>query len=251
VAHVDLTEALRRLSVETWDLRSIFEVEAVEHFGDMDTPVWKRLRESVPGPPSTDWSDDDWKLHMTTHQRNKAIAFTMQMYAARHITLTPVYLTQSEYDEVISQESAGIDVCIDRIPVVLDSELSREQVLETRRDKEAVQKFNRLRRWFTTDLAKKSATEISATLEKRIDDYEYALKQHGIKTALAGTTSVLSFIAGPTALQLLTSSPLAAVAGGLVLASGAVAWIGKRLIERSDLKRDEVAYIYDVKKLVA
>jgi hypothetical protein len=39
--------------------------------------------------------------------------------------------------------------------------------------------------------------------------------------------------------------------GGVVLASGAVAWIANRLIERSDLKRDEVAYIYDVKKLVA
>jgi hypothetical protein len=60
----------------------------------------------------------------------------------------------------------------------------------------------------------------------------------------------VSFIAGPAALELLTSSPLAAAAGGLVVASGAVAWIGKRLIERSELKRDEVAYIFDVKKLV-
>jgi hypothetical protein len=32
-------------------------------------------------------------------------------------------------------------------------------------------------------------------------------------------------------------------------ASGAVAWIGNIMIYRSDLKRDEIAYIYDVRKL--
>ena len=251
VAHTDVTEALRRLSLETWDLRSIFEIEAIQHFADMDTPVWKSLRDSLPKSPSGDGSDKDWTLYMSTNQRNKAIRLLVKIYEAKNITLTPIYLTQTEFHEGTSYESTGLEVCIDCIPAIVDSDLTWEQVFETRRDKEAVQKFNRLRRWFTTDLAKKSAVEIRAILEKKLDDYEYALRRHGIKTALAGATSVLSFVAGPAAVQLLTSSPLAAVAGGLVLASGAIAWIGQSLIERSDLNREEVAYIYDVKKLVA
>jgi hypothetical protein len=120
-AHTDVTEALRRLSVETWDLRSIFEVEAIHHFQEMETPQWKQLRERVPPPPSCDWQDDDWKLYMTTHQRNKAIAFIVQMYSARGINLIPVYLTPSEYEEVTIQESTGLDVCLDGIPLVADS----------------------------------------------------------------------------------------------------------------------------------
>jgi hypothetical protein len=111
--------------------------------------------------------------------------------------------------------------------------------------------LNRLRRWFTLNLAKMSESEIKATLEEKLDDYQHALKKHGIETVLAGATSILSFSAGPTATALLTSSPLAALASGVVVASGAVAWIGNKLIGRSELKRDEMAYIYDVQKLVA
>src|SRR5437764_9524253 len=124
---------------------------------------------------------------MTTQQRNKAIAFIVQMYAARGIRLTPVYLTPSEYEEVTTQQSTGLEISLDHIPVVLDSELTWEQVFELRRDKEATQKLNRLRRWFTNDLGKKSAEEINATLEDKLDDYQYALKKHGIRTILAGT----------------------------------------------------------------
>ncbi len=101
------------------------------------------------------------------------------------------------------------------------------------------------------DLAEKSESEIRATLEKKIDDYQYALHKHDMETVLAGFTSVLTFSAGPTAAALLTSSPWAALAGGVALASGPVAWIGTKLIERSALNRDEVAYIYDVQKLMA
>ena len=61
----------------------------------------------------------------------------------------------------------------------------------------------------------------------------------------------LTFAAGATALALLTSSPLAAITGGVLIASGATAWVGKRLIERSELKRAEVAYICSVTPLSA
>jgi hypothetical protein len=232
----DVTEALRRLNAETWNLENIFEIEALQHFGEEETPLWKQLRESLPLSDFID-IDDNWELYMSTHQRNKAIAFIVQLYAARGISLTPIYLTALEHDEVTPQESPGLEVVLDHIPTAIETKLTWEQVFDFRRDKDAVERLNRLRRWFTLDLAKKSESEIKATLEEKIDDYQYALKKHGIQTVFAGATSVLSFSAGPTAAALLTSSPLAALASGVVVVSGAVAWIGTKWIERSALKR--------------
>jgi hypothetical protein len=251
-SYADVSEALRHLNAETWDLDAIFEIEAVQHFGEKATPLWEELRERFPltPPDFVDWAKDG-ELYLSTHQRNKAIAFIVQLYEAKGIQLTPIYLTAQEHDEVTVQESPGLAVVLDYIPTPVDARLTWDQVSEFRQDRKSVQKLNRLRRWFTLDLAKMSESEIKATLEKKLDDYQYALKKHGIETVLAGATSILSFSAGPTATALLTSSPLAALASGIVVASGAVAWIGNKLIERSKLKRDEMAYIYDVQKLVA
>lgn len=55
-------------------------------------------------------------------------------------------------------------------------------------------------------------------------------------------------MAGLTVIELLILSPLTAAAGGLNLASEAAAWIGKRMIERYDVKRDEITYIYVVQE---
>jgi hypothetical protein len=246
VARTDVTEALRRLNLETWDLRSLFEIEAIQHFDEAKPHFWGRLRELVPSLPS--W-EDDWELYMTTHQRNKAIAFIVRMYAERGIRLTPIYLTPSEYDEITAQDSTGLEVALDHVPRVVDSELTWEQVLEFRKDKRSREMLDRLRRWFAMDLLEKSQDEITNILGKRLDDYQWAVRKHGLQTVIAGATSVISFVVGPAMLQLLTASPLAAVAGGVALASGVTAWVTNKLIEKTDIERDEVAYIYEVRKL--
>ncbi|MGD2089554.1 MAG: hypothetical protein PVH61_25490 [Candidatus Aminicenantes bacterium] len=72
-----------------------------------------------------------------------------------------------------------------------------------------------------------------------------------MKNNLPGTftCTIMSFVSGPTLLKLLTDSPLAMLSGGVAIGTGAIAWIAKKLIERTDLKRDPVAYIYEVRKL--
>ncbi len=247
----DPEEALRRLTLETWDRRAIFEVEALQHFEDTRTPLWDRLRRLVPPSPAADVGGEAWKIYVSTQRRNEAISFIVRLYAGRGVELTPVYLDPIEYDGVTRSQTLGLEVCLASVPTVLDAELTWEQVAQLRADRDAVARLNRLRRWFTTDLLGKDEREVRAILEQRLDDYRYALRKHGIQTALAGATSVLSFAAGPTALSAITASPLAVAAGGLALASGALAWIGTKLIERADLERSEVAYLYDVRKLTA
>jgi hypothetical protein len=116
-------------------------------------------------------------MYLSTHQRNRAIAFIVQLYAARDIELTPIYLTSPEYDGVTTPESTGLEICLDEVPVAVDSELTWDQVFECRKDKDAVQKLRRLRRWFTMNLAQKSEREIKATLEEKLDKYQNALRK--------------------------------------------------------------------------
>lgn len=189
----------------------------------------------------------------TTINRNRVIKELVQEYKKEGIILTPIYLTPTEYDNYISIEDqqckAGIEICLDFIPDIVEDKLTWEQVLEFRQDKKTKTKLDRLRRWFNIDLLKKSEEEIKNILGQKLDDYQWALKKHGIQTLVGGSTSIMSFVSGPTLLKLLTDSPLAMLSGGVAIGTGAIAWIAKKLIERTDLKRDHVAYIYEVRKL--
>jgi hypothetical protein len=194
---------------------------------------------------------DTFGGEISTKYRNRAIRDIVSSYAKKGIALTPIYLHPTEYDKVTAQEKPGLEICLDFIPVVLDSKLTWKQVLEFRKDKKAREKLNRLKRWFTIDLLGKSEHEIKSTIGQKLDDYQWALKKHGIQTAIAGATSVLSFVAGPTLLSLITASPLTAIVGGVAIGSGAVAWIANRMIDKTEIQREEIAYIYEVRKLLA
>jgi len=189
----------------------------------------------------------------TTINRNRVIKELVKAYKKDGIKLIPIYLTPTEYDDYVSieeqQSESGMEICLDFIPDIVEDKLTWEQVLEFRQDKKAKTKLDRLRRWFNIDLLKKSEEEIKNILGQKLDDYQWALKKHGIQTLIGGSTSIMSFVSGPTLLKLLTDSPLAMASGGVAIGAGAIAWIAKKLIERTDLKRDPVAYIYEVRKL--
>lgn len=186
----------------------------------------------------------------TTIHRNTFLRKLTFEYKKEGIQLTPIYLNPTEHDEItIDEEQEGLEICLDFIPDILEEKLTWEQVLESRKDKKAKMKLDRLRRWFKTGLLKKSEDEIKNILGQKLDDYQWALKKHGIQTVIGGSTSIMSFVSGPTLLKLVTESPLAMVSGGVAIGAGAIAWIGKKIIERMEIKRDPTAYIYEVRKL--
>jgi len=186
----------------------------------------------------------------TTVNRNRVIKELVTEYKKEGIHLTPIYLIPTKYDEIkIVEEQEGVEICLDFIPDVVEEKLTWEQVLEFRKDKKAKMKLDCLRRWFKASLLKKSEEEIKNILGQKLDDYQWALKKHGIQTVIGGSTSIMSFVSGPTLLKLLTESPLAMVSGGVAIGAGAIAWIGKKVIERTEIKRDPIAYIYEVRKL--
>lgn len=182
--------------------------------------------------------------------RNEAIYKISSFYRQKKgIDLVPLYFCSQDFEEVNKMETVGLQLCLDLIPMVDETKLDWLQVVEFRKDEEAREKLLRLRRWFTTDLIGKDKDEAQAIIEKKLDDYKWALKKHSIQTFVGGLTSVIPVLVGPSFIQLVKSSQLEIALGGLALAAGAVAWISTKMIEKQGIKRDEVAYIYEVQKL--
>ena len=214
---------------------------SLQHFG---------LRSAGTQQPSIDESPH-WR-ELPTYHRNLVLRAIAWHYASEGKNVTPVFLDPSEYDSGPGLgwgSGPGLELCLDYIPIALDQELRWEQVLGFRRDSEAVEKLRRLRNWFSIELVAKSKEYACANIEKAIDDYNWALKKHGIQTIIGGVTTIIAASTMPTTMELISGSPLASAAGGLAVAAGALAWVTKRRLKLAGIERGPVAYIHAARKL--
>ena len=143
------------------------------------------------------------------------------------------------------------------IPTVSESQLEWEQVLEFRNDIDARLKYRRLVRWLGDELKAKTASEVQDSLLIKLDDYEWGLKKHGIKTATGTLSCVLdpaflsatSVVAGAAGVA--CGPLLGALAGVGIVFGKALVSFGEQYVDSFDNRRGtnfEVAYIRDVIK---
>lgn len=59
--------------------------------------------------------------------------------------------------------------------------MSWEQILEFRQDRGASRKYRNIRLWLRDGLHAETITEASELVEKKIEDYEWAIRKHGLK----------------------------------------------------------------------
>ena len=99
--------------------------------------------------------------------------------------------------------------------------------------------------------------EATGILGKKLDDYEWAIRKHGLKTTMAALAHILdpkavtAVAADAGAAGSLARPVGAAIAGGLVLSSRVVTWLVDRRIALQDVKQgkdSEVAIIYEARK---
>jgi hypothetical protein len=149
---------------------------------------------------------------------------------------------------------AAISDCI----VVDENALNWDQVLEFRRDADARAKYRRLVRWIDTELKTRSPGEIEDLLAIRLDDYQWAIKKHGLK-ALMGSLSCLldpKFLGGVSAAVAATAvaggAGWAALAGASLSVGRALLSFGTAYVDGVDERRKEnyeIAYLYEVQRL--
>lgn len=143
------------------------------------------------------------------------------------------------------------------IALVEEDSLTWEQVLEFRKDTKARAKYRRLIRWLDGELKSKSPAEIQDLIAIKLDDYEWGIKKHGMKTAIGSVSCVLDpkFLASAAAVvgaSTLAGGEFWAALSTTTLAVGKAAIsFGKSYIDALDERRKdnyEVAYIHDIKK---
>jgi hypothetical protein len=151
-------------------------------------------------------------------------------------------------DQIAFQAALG------SIPEIIEERASWEQILEIRRDPDACRKCRDLRLWLTYSLEARSLQQAQDIIEKKIEDYSWALRKHGLETTTGTLSSILNWkgltaIAGGSAIAALGTSPLlSTLAAGSVVLGNAAVWIAKRRIALEDLKRgpnSEIALIHD------
>ncbi len=204
--------------------------------------------------PKTRWprefySDDSDSFELEqTFFRNKAIYEISKEYEKLGINLVPIYHNLREFFQVTKHQNLGFEICLDYIPMIDEENLTWKQVLEVRKDKIAKEKLNRLRRWFSSELLNKSEEEIRNVLEQKLEDYQWALKKHSIKTTIGGFIYFISAISAPATLTALTGEIKGALAAGIAIGGAGFAWISNMFIEKTEIEREEVAYIYLLRK---
>lgn len=144
---------------------------------------------------------------------------------------------------------------IHNIALVNEDDLNWEQVLEFRRDRQARVKYRRLVRWIDTELATQSPAVVEDLIATRLDDYEWALRKHGIRTTIGALSCLLDpkFLAATSAATAATSvaggGPWAALCAAALVVGRSALSFGAAYIDGLDERRKadyELAYLHEI-----
>ncbi|HCG8178395.1 TPA: hypothetical protein NJ503_002177 [Vibrio parahaemolyticus] len=177
-------------------------------------------------------------------------------YAQKGIEVIPLYGSESHFNmDFDSGFHIGYQGALNNVHIPDSNLLSWEQVLEFRSDKEAKRKYRALRCWLREALVGKSVAEATDIIGLKLDDYEWAIRKHGIKTTTSAMRQILdpktiAILSGSATTAALLGGPIAgAIASGIALGSKVITWGAERKLELEDIKRgshSEVAIIYEI-----
>lgn len=208
---------------------------------------------------------------LTSFNRNEALRIISNYYQRHGIPLVPIFLKKTDfensllmtwpqnrtglpdeyfnkvYQEIVRKRNVNvIEATIKSIPVIVEENLTWNQVKEIRKDSASIEKLRKFRLWATTDLRDKSETEIADIIANSLEEYEYVLRKYGIMTAVGSMTTVLSSIS--TIVSSIENSQVGLIATGLSVSAGLVAYSAQQFYTYLDTKRQPIAYIYDIMK---
>jgi hypothetical protein len=201
-----------------------------------------------------------WEASFSIDMENfgEFLAVCDAVWATKNITLVPVYGSRVQMScHYPSGSQLAYEAALHNLPSVIEHELEWEQVWEFRKDMDASWKYRALRHWLSSGLAANSVSEAADLIGRKIADYEWAIKKHGLKTA----TSTLSiFLKGTSLAKLAAAAGVGSVVGGPIwgafvgagmLVSEISIHLAERMIDLRDTKMgkdSEIAILYDIRK---
>jgi hypothetical protein len=180
------------------------------------------------------------------------------LYKHHKFIATPIYESMDSLNK--EYQPGRIEVIfatIKNIGVVDEEKLEWSQIEEFRNDYNSRRKYRRMIHWLDSELVGKSENFISDRIANKLEDYEWALKKHGIETITGCLSRIIDprFIAASSAavagLALAGDQFIAAI-GGLGLLAGkaaiSITKAGLDIIDRRRGKDSEIAFVYAMKK---
>jgi hypothetical protein len=169
--------------------------------------------------------------------------------------VVPVYNLPEERDaEYRAGDRAALVAVIENLEIVSEDDLTWEQIVEVRKDADALVQLRRLRHWLDRDFVGKSRAFVEDEIALRLTSYNESLRKHGLKSvvgALSATLDSKILIGGPAAIAALSyaGGPTWALIGGASVVVGRVAvHVAEKLIEYRELKNQtEVSFLAQLK----
>jgi len=190
-------------------------------------------------------SEKDLNQTFAEQFRATAVAFSR----THNTVMVPLYGSCTERDKAYSKGGkATILSTLSNLQIVDEKCLTWDQVLEFRKDEKAKKKYERLLHWLKKEMVGKSQSFIEDDVEQKLEDYEWALKKHGIKTVLGEISEVL--VGG--GIFAIADPKLGLFAAGAIVVGKVVVKVGQALLDFDDIERgpnSEISWVYEVKQL--
>lgn len=211
---------------------------------------------------------DDWFRHQGDYEFTadmflefqNMLAFRYQKELAKvGVNSVPMFNSEASYKGAtlsVPGEKQAFEITLVQVPVIDTSNLTWDQVLDVRSDKDFTRKARRFRLFFAENYTGKTAAYIRDSLAERVDEYEEACKRHGVKLVLSTISELLESKSllgslGLATAAILTGNPIVASTAAL---AGAAIELGKVVVRFADQKLDidtkevgEVALLVDIK----
>ena len=142
----------------------------------------------------------DKKLEMLRASTDHGLAATFRdiakSFSKKHgIYMVPIFDFVKQRNKMYQPGDREVIVTtLSNLQIVDDDQLTWEQVIEFRKDKENQQKYKRLLNWLDKDMVGKPQSLIEGNIALKLEDYEAALKKNGIKTKYGTIELVLDLL---------------------------------------------------------
>jgi len=224
-----------------------------------------RYWEELPPPQITFGSANDimvtsiWgylSMEKQLHFVSRKIA---EHYQSEGFQVVPGYHTPAGLEGGVSTGNcAAYLAAFNNIPLVHDSDISWEQVIEFRKDEASRIAYREFREWLRYSINAQTADEAQERIGIRLERYSRAVSKHGMKTTLGkfaqlwdSRSTILTAGTG-VAVAVAAGNLWPAIVAGLAIAGRAVLEAKLIQIDNSTFKESasgrEVAYLYEVQK---
>ena len=243
----------------------IYEIPEEITFGiyELDRPILKSTIQQIPDLMKNLNFGNDARSDAEQIGKGFLDVFSVSMtnaYKKRGVDVIPTF---NSFDQFRISYPDGYflayQAALNNLSLVSPHKLSWKQVMDFRQDKNALHKYRSLRLWFFDGIKAKSLNQATDIIAQRIEDYQWAIKKHGLNT-IAGVFSKIvslqsiSAIATGAGLTAIIGGPYwSAIVAGAITSAEVSVWLFERHVDKlSMIKEDysDIAILHEAKKLV-